>query len=278
MKRRCLRCDAEITGCFGFGLARDLLANADIVREHCGRCVEWIASLGSEDMREYFLTIPWPGANKMDYPRVLTEFDTIQRAFEGASLSRFGDGELRVALGGSCVSQTSNFDLQNELCDILRGPTKSLVCIPRQGVGPKRDRWLDYARPKYVALYGQEIYGSSFVTRPDNAPMINVALYWERIPKLWEGKKVVLVIGTDFGSLRESNLRQALDVRVVWGPRRDAYMDCNRIVEEIGNHKGGPVILCLGCTATVLAERLAKKGMQALDLGHIGKFTPKEYR
>jgi hypothetical protein len=32
------------------------------------------------------------------------------------------------------------------------------------------------------------------------------------------------------------------------------------------------VIICLGPTATVLAERLAKKGVHALDLGHIGMF------
>ena len=39
MIRRCIGCDAEITACMGFGLARDIVAERWPVRELCGKCV-----------------------------------------------------------------------------------------------------------------------------------------------------------------------------------------------------------------------------------------------
>lgn len=214
------------------------------------------------------------------YPKVLSGVETIKQALAGRSLARYGDGELRLTTDrGSAISQPANLDLRNELVNILRGPTKSLVCIPRQGIGPKADRWADYTRDKYAKLMKQEVYGSAFITRPDSEPEINTEEYWADVRALWKGRKVVLVMGTDKGSLDERFMYDALDVRPVWGPRVNAYTEINRIEEEIGKPPPTePVILCLGATATVLAERLAKKGCWALDLGHIGKFMPKHLR
>lgn len=207
-----------------------------------------------------------------EYPNVMSEHDTIEAALAGRSLARFGDGELRLALGGSAISQVTDLDLQQEFKRILRGPSKALVCIPRQGSGPKAENWRKYAVDKFVRLYGDDQeYGSSFVTRPDNAPVIANPEYMATIRKLWSQKDIVLVVGTDYGSLREKDMAEARSLRVVYGPRRDAYSSINEIEEKIGKPSGA-VILCLGATATCLAERLARKGVHALDLGHIGRF------
>jgi hypothetical protein len=66
-------------------------------------------------------------------------------------------------------------------------------------------------------------------------------------------------------------LSEAASLRVVNGMRQHTYQIIDRFEEEIGK-PSGPVLMCLGATATVLAERLAKKGVHALDLGHIGMF------
>lgn len=214
------------------------------------------------------------------YPRVLSAYDTLAEALKGRSIARFGDGELRLTTEkGSAISQPANLDLKQELINLLTGPTKSLVCIPRQGVGPKADRWENYKRDKFVALMKQKTYGSAFISRPDSEPEINTDHYWRGMQELWINRDVTLVVGTDYGSLNEHMMRNARDLKVVFGPRVNAYTSINEIEERIGTPPAtAPILLCLGATATVLAERLARKGCWAIDLGHVGKFMPKDYR
>lgn len=212
-------------------------------------------------------------------PTILSEDSTLNLALKGHSLSRFGDGELRLALGGRAISQDPDKNLAAELCAILRGPTHSSVCLPTFGIGPRAGSWAKYNVAKFADLFRQDVYGSAFISRPDNAPHINTPDFWRKMRALWTNRNVTLVVGSDYGSLDEVMLRDTKSLRVVKGPRRDAYAEVARIEQEIGvQGPNDPVILCLGATATVLAERLAKKGGWALDLGHVGKFMPKEFR
>lgn len=213
----------------------------------------------------------------MIYPAVMSERDTLEAALAGKSLARFGDGELRLCHGGKHIAQITSKELQDELRDILING-QSLVCIPNSKVangkpvmwGPTR-----YGGLEYVQLYDlNRVYGSSFVTRPDSAPWIDTREYWEACCTLWNGRDVTLVIGTRGGSL--THLLHARSVRTVWGPERDAYADVDRLEAEIGTPRH-PVLICLGPCATVLAERLARKGVHALDLGHVGRFMPQAY-
>lgn len=210
----------------------------------------------------------------MAYPRVLTEDETIDAALAGKSLSRFGDGELRLAVGGTSISQRERSKaLREELCDILKSPpTNCLVCIPRLGPGLNDKQWNKYATRVYTNLYDENrTYGSLHVTRPDSAPHIDRPDYWDKVRQLWAGKSVVLVRGCD-RSLVPSHLRSAARTREVMGYRVDSYKIVNQIEAEIGQ-TDETVILCLGATATVLAARLARRGMHALDLGHAGMFA-----
>lgn len=213
------------------------------------------------------------------FPKVLTEEETLDRILAGRSCSRFGDGELRCATGGQAVSQRADVHLQGELVSILRGPTHSLVCLPHFNYGPRVQNWQKYGTTKHVRYMKQAEYGSAFITRPDNAPNIQTPEYWAKVRTLWAGKDVTLVVGSDYGSLNESMLRDTLSLKVVVGARRDAYSDVRQLEEQIGTPPSfHPIILCLGAAATVLAERLARKGCWAIDFGHVGKFMPKEYR
>lgn len=209
----------------------------------------------------------------MKYPAVLSEVETLKRAASGSSISRFGDGELRLAVGGDCVSQREKIPLLvAELKEILYKPRRGcLVCIPNALSGPKSGNWKSYTGSQFVSLYGPQQYGSAFITRPDSSPWIDTPEYWASVHDLWRGKDVVLVVGDKKSVTTEMMAGEAKSTREVIGPRQNAYAQIDRIEEEIGR-PAGVVILCMGPTATVLAWRLAAKGVHALDLGHVGMF------
>lgn len=207
----------------------------------------------------------------MKYPYVLSEDATLDLALGGRSLARYGDGELKLILGKNCVSQVADPKLSLELATILQfrdGPC--LPCIPNVTASSIRT-WPEYQQDKYVKLYGKGPFGSSFITRPDSAPWIDRPDYWAKVESLWSGKDITLVMGTE-RSLRQGMLGSAKSIREVrTRTHRDAYAEVDQVQEEIGT-PSGPVLLCLGATATVLAARLAAKDVHALDLGHIGMF------
>lgn len=207
------------------------------------------------------------------YPLVHDEFETLRLA-QTKSVARFGDGELRLATNGGCVSQRADKSLAEELRTILARPGRCLVCIPRIFKGPKAHVWEKYVGENIVNLYTQPTYGSAFITRPDSAPEIDRPGYWDNVKKLWEGKQVTLVRG-DHKSLTPDRLTGAREIlNDIVGPSKHAWDSIDDIERRIGvpTAAGSVVILCLGATATVLAWRLAQKGVHALDLGHIGMF------
>lgn len=218
----------------------------------------------------------------MPYPIVTHEIATVAAMQTGKSIARFGDGELRVARGGNCVSQVADKRLAAELREILRSADPNLIVgIPNiESATPKAANWRDYASRNYVALYDMaKVYGSAFITRPDSAPWIDTPDYWASVRGLWEGRAVIFVAGTD-RSLRDVDFEGAssfvrVDVpgRDAWGFVDNAEAQIMALAEVASNAGEKPlVILCAGCAATVLAARLSRRGVQALDLGHMGMF------
>lgn len=215
----------------------------------------------------------------MRYPDVLTERETMRRAAAGASLARFGDGELSICLGGSSVSQQYDPALRRELCEILYGTYDAygvLPCIPRlDPCGPRYAYWQKYATDRHTMLYRAPEFGSSFVTRPDNAPWIDRPDYWEQVRSLWRAKAVTLISGS----------RELFDVvepeadgnsSFILASKRDAYADIDELQQHAAALPARTVLIALGAAGTALAARLARKGLHALDLGHIGQFMKPE--
>ena len=207
----------------------------------------------------------------MTYPAILSEDVTLDRC-KNSSIARFGDGEWRCAVGGGCTSQRPDPKLARELQGILKKPNGCTVAIPNPFNGcPRRESWIRYTQPQYTQHLGAKEYGSSFITRPDNAPWIDRPDYWAKVRALWKDLDIVLVVGDKKSITTEMIGNDAASVREVIGPRQHAYTEIDRIEEDIGT-PAGTVLLCLGTAATVLAYRLSKKGIHALDLGHIGMF------
>jgi len=214
-------------------------------------------------------------------PAIYDEYETLDLA-KSFSIARFGDGELKLALGHNCISQSADPALAKELREILAGAPDSrcIVCLPNYYRNAKKQAWDDYSQPKYSTLFTRGPYGSAFITRPDSAPAIDTPEYWEQVRGLWSGKDVIFVRGGEKAaerSLRLANFgaaRTVVDIQA--STHRDAYNEVDelqaRILSAASKVDNPLVIMCLGATATVLAWRLSRLGVQALDLGHIGMF------
>jgi hypothetical protein len=61
-------------------------------------------------------------------------------------------------------------------------------------------------------------------------------------------------------------------------PRQGAWAEYDATLQRVIALRPSRVLLCLGPTATVMAVDLCAKGIQAIDLGHVGMFLRKHLR
>lgn len=221
----------------------------------------------------------------MKYPSVTSEFETLARVVAGESLSRYGDGELKMADRAAGIkSQDHHPELQRRLAAILHDSGECMVGIPNiRSETPKAEHWGKYAA--YSHRLADRPYVSSFVTRPDSAPWIDTPVYWDLFASLWVGQDVTLVRGSNksftaerlMGNWKEGEPPRvdlaAKSVTEILAPRQQAWADYDKLMEQIGTPKRA--ILCLGPTATVMAVDLCAKGVHAIDLGHGGMMFKK---
>jgi hypothetical protein len=209
-----------------------------------------------------------------EYPRVVNENDTLDAVLSGKSITRYGDGEFRLAMGGAKnISQVAHPRLRQELADILvTRQNFCLVAIP--DMNPESPKWWFWKKyqHKYPRMLDYKItYYSQFITRPDSAPVIDVPEFYDRMEKLWAGQEIVLVRGSERSLVEgRGTMELASKVHPVLCARRDAYAEIDRVESEVLALNVNRVLLCAGAMATVLTYRLAKQGLHAIDLGHIG--------
>ena len=116
-------------------------------------------------------------------------------------------------------------------------------------------------------------YSSTFISRPymDLKDKSASVAHFEKLKKLWDKRKILIVEGENSRSGVGNDLfDNAQSVERIICPSRNAYSKVKDIQEAIENHADGKLVfLMLGPTAKVLAYHLSKKGIQAIDLGHI---------
>ena len=194
----------------------------------------------------------------------LKEYQTLSR-ISNESFARFGDGELKLIHGEDSLSQTYN----DEIAEMLRSQLESANCYIGMTYvhpnSPRKEYWEEFMKTHPIP---DGEYGSSFITRMDEAPWLDTDNYRKLLKKLWKGKDVVLARGE--GSLTPEMLVGAKSVTEVKCSSKNAFPEIDRIEKEIGTPPFA--ILCVGAVATILADRLTVKGVHAIDLGYIGKF------
>ena len=216
------------------------------------------------------------------WPEVLDEVQTLQAVVNGASLARYGDGELKMASHDAGIkSQDSDAALSQRLREVLLKPGACLVGLPnihevlRQHVSDQKvEHWSKYMRYGRMLSVMDRPYVSAFITRPDSAPWIDTPAYWKLFASLWVGQDVTVVRGSG-KSLTGDRLIEwgAGTVTEILAPRQHAWFQYQELLERIGTP--ARALLCLGPTATVMAMDLCAKGVHAIDCGHVGMFYRK---
>lgn len=209
------------------------------------------------------------------WPRVIGEFETIRKLKKGFSISRFGDGEFKMAYGNGYRREDANTTLAEELTNILQVPKEwCLVGIPTMNeTGNKFPNW-DRHRDRFINLLSPTMrYYSAFISRPDSAQWIMCREYAEEVQKLWAGKNAVVVCETD-NSMLGVVAMAARNVLHIPCPSSGAYALIDEFEETILKSKCDVAVLCVGPTATCLAHRLSDR-VPTLDFGSAGGFLRK---
>ena len=211
----------------------------------------------------------------MAKPKVMTEDETLDQLLAGRSIARFGDGEFKLALGrGRGLKQQINSrELKARLLEILECKGDYLVAIPRlTKENPKDQFWRDlFPRVEHLFQEGYT-YGSSLISRPDNAPWINNADYYNKVERLWTGKHTVFVWGGSRKSFTPSQFRNTKSFEAIQSLPEQAWQDVPNILAKIDAlpQKPDVVVLALGPTATAIIPDIVARGIQGIDIGHLG--------
>lgn len=208
------------------------------------------------------------------YPKVHDEWTTLKKLQQGLSIARFGDGELKMATGKEYVRENANRHMARELNEILTNPhPKCMVGIwPYNKASPKYASMLRH-RERFKQVLSPDVkYYSSLISRPDSAPWIRTREYALEFAKLWDGKRVALLCEPDNGALRALAASTPSSIDHVECPRHGAYKQIDWFERQILRNGPDIAIMACGPTATCLAHRLTKQGLQAIDFGSGGSF------
>lgn len=226
----------------------------------------------------------------VDWPLCMTEAETLAKMNDGFSISRLGDGELGIILGGSTSTHKYSEALGEEMREILWTP--SSACIPAiptmDPKSPRYDNW-SLSKKRYMTILDpNRTYGSAFVGQSVSSPWIQTDEHIDNFKKLWRGKRVVCIstgkpdatkmrvwqgtdlvmdyIGGDIG-LEDVLRPDAAEVLPMVCLELEAYSKIDEYEARCHELKPDLVVMCAGPMATVLANRLAHQGIQGIDFG-----------
>ncbi len=214
--------------------------------------------------------------DEIGYPKVVGEYHTVREILKGKSIARFGDGELKMMECKGYVRENADVTFAEEIRRVMWNPHKDcLVGIPTMDPdGPKFPNWSKHAKRfmKYIERADEGmVFYSAFISRPDSAPWIERQKFVDLLLKLWAGKRATIVCEQN-SKLLTAVKRTAAAVTHIECPSHGAYEWITHYERRITNDPPEVAILSCGPTATCLANRLAKRGVQALDMGSIGGF------
>lgn len=219
------------------------------------------------------------------FPAIYTFDETIQLIYgRQLSISRFGDGEIRIISGSSIEFQDHNSILAKRLIEV--------ICTNKAGIMiGLPDVFADlsvlkmapqYFWKKHLSEYfnlwikltdSGKSYGNAFMSRPYiiYKTTTDAKNKFDTIKCLWNNRDLVIVEGekTRLG-VGNDLFYNARSIERILCPNKNAFKFYNDILTEITKlSKSKLFLLSLGPTATVLAYDLFNLGFQALDIGHI---------
>lgn len=222
------------------------------------------------------LRFPWHEVH-MGYPAVRDEFETLDQLRAGKSISRFGDGEMKLITGGAQIREPANKELGRRLLQILRYPHEDLIVgIPTlDPKGAKYENWKKHAQ-RFAGLVNRNVqYYSAFISRPDSAQWIATPEFARGVVDLWKGKRVTFVSEqtSKFYTLVHRTATSPIHIPC---PHTETFARSENILRDVVRSRPEIVLLSCGPAATVMASALCEVGIQALDLGSMGGFILKQ--
>ena len=204
---------------------------------------------------------------------------------KGASVVRFGDGEMDLVAGRSIPYQDFDPELSARLREIMsmESDDRLMICLPDVFTGLERysidaqNFWslnhLPHFLEKYKNICRAPWYGSTFISRPyidleDKTPS---AGYFAKLKQLWQDKDLLIVEGlTSRSGVGNDLFDGAKSIKRIICPSRNAYSKLEAIKQAVREHADNRLILTmLGPTAKILVYDLVQEGYRALDIGHI---------
>ena len=218
-------------------------------------------------------------------PYVMSIEDSIEYIIDNkCSLSRFGDGEMKIIMGNGLIFQPYSKELSIRLAEILQSNLSNHeIAIPdvfgflnkyggehrvfwEKNMYNNRENW-------YRHINFNKKYINAFISRcyMNYKNKKNSELYFSLVKKLWENKDIIIIEGEE-SRLGVGNdlFDRANSIERILAPKEDAfamYNDILNLAKKLPSNK--TIFIALGPTATVLAYDLCKLGYQAIDIGHI---------
>ncbi len=210
------------------------------------------------------------------YPKVAGEVETVRKICEGFSISRFGDGEVKMIERHVYTRELTPVpDLSRELRDVIENPhPRCLIGIPTMDPkGTKYENWQRHKGrfTKYFHDKDGRSYYSALITRPDCGVWMESRAYYEEVIRIWADKKRVAIVSEATSKLL-SCIRETHEVAHIECPMYGAYATIDHMERQVVKAKPDIALLSFGPTAKCLANRLSEHGIQAVDLGSIGGF------
>lgn len=228
---------------------------------------------------------------------VLNSIETVHYILEHrCSVSRFGDGELRMITHYLRHGDKNNFnvdtfqqydkELAKRLFEVLLSMTSGcLICIPYafkdfsifEGYEKFHfKREYSYYAPllkKMELVLNKSCFGDASLTRfyYHRTDIKDYSAYVALLKQIWDNQNVVFIEG-DKSRLGIGNdlFDNANTIQRFLLPSTNAFSKYNELLNEIKKFpKDRLYLIALGHTATVLAYDMAKLGFRAIDIGHI---------
>lgn len=204
------------------------------------------------------------------------------------SVARFGDGEFSIASYGCGLRfQRADPNLQNALNEVIRSNDPNLLlCLPwwvnavkkrdQGSLGPIQKNGIKHNLHDWLRNFSRKrLYGDANISRiTDTVQFSSRKEQVDYTKRIWEGRDVLILEGekTRFG-IGNDLLNNAESVRRILGPAESAYDFIDDLIDACMNAcrncQNPIVLLALGPTATVMAQKLSQKDVQAIDIGHL---------
>lgn len=221
---------------------------------------------------------------KKEFPEVINTKKTLEILInKRKSLSRFGDGEFNIIIGGDIGFQSKNSKLAIELRRILESSDKRcLIGIPDVFNGLSRFNrnakffwlysivmnWHKWKKFFYSHSYVDSLCSRFYMDLADKSVALDILSLWKL---LWKNREVVIIEGehTKMG-VGNDLFNTARSIRRIICPSKNAFSLYDDIFDEVCKlDKTTLILIALGPTASVLAFDLAVNGYQAVDTGHL---------